>query len=1152
MRAYISCLWLGLGVALAACTADGLSPGAVGETREAQFTNGGFEVGAAGMVPPAPWVLTDFLNLSGVTIQTPQTYAGLNLVAQGPACTTNAQCTGVNPQLGSTCTGGHCVPASHTIILNSPTGPGTQSDPTLGATASLRWPRYGNQCALVNQLGNHVNANQLAQTMTVGATDVDPTDGQVHIRFVVAPVLEDPGHPANQQPYFFVQLTNLTQGGAVLYSNFNFANQPGVPWKGFPAVNPTYRYTDWQLIDVAPGSPAINMGDQVQLVVVAAGCSLGAHMGEVYVDGVGTIIPGLFVAGTGPAQANAGTDITYTLSYRNGSAAAASGVTIIFNTPPSTTYQSMTPPAGATCVTPPVGTAGVVTCSFTSAVAAGASGSFSLTVNITAAATGTVVAGNYQIASSQETALLGNKITTIVGCTLDAQCPGATWCHESAPIACTARLANGTAIPSDPPHTGPTLNGTCTAAAGALVCTSGVCDTLDNKCGYLNGDGSCNGSTAGTVCRSAACDPDGRCGYAIGDGPCTAATGAVVCRSGACSVNGTCTPAGGCNVDADCAGGAWCNESTHTCTPRLANGSPLPSDPAHTSPTLDGTCTPAAGLLVCVSGVCDGDHRCGYANGDGPCTPATAAVCRSGACSVNGTCEPAGGCNVDGDCSPSDWCVASAHTCTPRLANAAPLPTDPGHDPVLDGACTPAAGAAVCQSAVCDAGDSACGYANGHGPCDQTSGGSVCRSGACSVSGTCEPAGGCNVDGDCPAAKWCDETAHQCVPTVANGDPLPTDPAHTSPTLDGTCTAAAAALVCASGACAADNRCGYANGDGPCTDGGVCRAGACDAGDNRCGYVVGHGPCVDGAVCRSGVCSTNGTCAPVGGCNADLDCLPSEWCNETTLACAARVANGAALPVDAAHAETTLDGTCTAAAGALVCASGVCDTDGRCGLRNGAGPCTADTGATVCRAGVCDPDLRCGLAEGDGPCTTENGATRCRSGRCSASGVCALAGGCYVDADCTGGEWCQESAHTCAPQLANGAALPTDAPHTSPTLDGTCTAAAAALVCVSAVCDPDGNVCGIKLGHGTCTATAQCLSGVCVLAGPQSGRCEQCATSTDCAAPTPVCDPATSACVAAPADDGGVPADDGGGPADDGGGPADDGGGPADDGGGPA
>src|SRR6185312_11801954 len=106
------------------------------------------------------------------------------------------------------------------------------------------------------------------------------------------------------------------------------------------------------------------------------------------------------------------------------------------------------------------------------------------------------------------------------------------------------------------------------------------------------------------------------------------------------------------------------------------------------NPTLDGTCTVSAGLLVCASGVCDTtDNDCGYADGDGPCVSGT--VCRSGACSSNGTCEPAGGCNVDADCTAGDWCNESTHACTPTEANGIAMPNDPSHsNPTLDGNCT--------------------------------------------------------------------------------------------------------------------------------------------------------------------------------------------------------------------------------------------------------------------------------------------------------------------------------------------------------------------------------------------------------------------------------------------------------------------------------
>ena len=70
--------------ALAACNPG---PRSIGETSSAQFTNGGFETGAAGSVPPAPWTVKTFLN-SGITVQTPQTRAGLNLQTGGKGLTT--------------------------------------------------------------------------------------------------------------------------------------------------------------------------------------------------------------------------------------------------------------------------------------------------------------------------------------------------------------------------------------------------------------------------------------------------------------------------------------------------------------------------------------------------------------------------------------------------------------------------------------------------------------------------------------------------------------------------------------------------------------------------------------------------------------------------------------------------------------------------------------------------------------------------------------------------------------------------------------------------------------------------------------------------------------------------------------------------------
>jgi hypothetical protein len=644
----------------------------------AAFTNGGFETGPAGSVPPAPWVLSNFLN-PGITIQTPQTYAGLNLASSIAS---------------------HAAPVALTVINSSAAGPLSQVDPDLGAAASLRWPLAGNQAVIVNQQSSTAyahgqNVNQLSQTMTTGAGDVDPADGQIHIRFALAPVLENPGHTADQQPYVYFEVVNMTNGNSVLYSRLIFSNQPGVPWKSIVSGTLTYTYTDWQMYDIAPGSAALAPGDMVSLKVIVAGCSLGGHMGKAYVDSVGSTFPFLNVEASGPRYVNAGSNITYTYVYANGSASAVSGAIIDAVTPPNTTFQSMTPPSGFTCMTPAVGTAGIVVCSSSSPLPSGARGTMNITLNISPG-TSSISNNNYDIHATGTALVIGPPVDTVTSCSLDAECPGGNWCYEITHV-CTPKLANGTLVPNDPPHTNPVLNGACTAVAASLVCVSGTCDTADNKCGYSNGDGPCSVANAGTVCRSGTCDADLKCGYANSDGPCTAVNAGTVCRSGACSVNSTCEPAGGCNVDADCSGGNWCYETTHVCTPKLANGSPVPNDPPHASPVLNGACTAAAASLVCVSSTCDtADNKCGYVNGDGPCSvasggivcrsgtcdvdlkcgyansdgPCTAVnagtVCRSGACSVNSTCEPVGGCNVDADCSGGDGCNVSLHLCVPR------------------------------------------------------------------------------------------------------------------------------------------------------------------------------------------------------------------------------------------------------------------------------------------------------------------------------------------------------------------------------------------------------------------------------------------------------------------------------------------------------
>ncbi len=377
--------------AVVACANDKAQPAGtkLGATQQAVWSNGDFESDGIGTSPPTGWTVNTYLN-PGITDTRPgvQTLASLNLGAGGAAA--------------SSVVGG---------------APETQADPDIGAGGTFRYPKYGQRAAIINRsasvTGTGRNTNSLKQTMTVSLGDVDPTDNKVHVRFAIAPVLENPGHSYTSQPYYYVRLQNLTTGAPV-YQDFNASGQPGVPWKDFTDTSgQAAQYTDWQLVDVSPGNAALAVGDQVELTVVAAGCSAGGHWGRVYVDAVGSGIPGLYAWGSGPQLVNAGADITYTLNYKNGGTTTTTGSKLDFVTPPSTVFKSVS--LGASCSAPTVGTTGTVSCPL-GTLANGSTGSFTVTVTVpSGTANGTLITnGNYSIYASGVSALVGPKVQTTV------------------------------------------------------------------------------------------------------------------------------------------------------------------------------------------------------------------------------------------------------------------------------------------------------------------------------------------------------------------------------------------------------------------------------------------------------------------------------------------------------------------------------------------------------------------------------------------------------------------------------------------------------------------------------------------------------------------------------------------------------------------
>lgn len=352
----------------------------------AALTNPGFETSPANSAPASPWVTQSYIN-TGIIHYPPQTFADLALSFGG---------------------------AANTVVVGSGgAGPGSQSDSILGSSATLRWPLFGDQSAVVNKgltSGANKNVNVLTQTMTIGAGDVDPSDGKIHVRFSVAPVIQHGGHPFGQEAYTFVEVNNVTQNTSLFHAFYDYDSDSFDAWQSSAVAGSTYHYTDWQAIDVSPGSPAINMGDMVKVTLVAAGCVPGSHEAHFYVDSSAPE-SGLFVSATGPAIANSPGPITYTYSY--GNRGGTSNSVVIDVTPPAALlFASLTTPMGATCVSPAVGSSGTITCNFTDPVPAGAQGSFTTTFTVPANTFGQINLRNYDIHSTTQPPVLGPPVDT--------------------------------------------------------------------------------------------------------------------------------------------------------------------------------------------------------------------------------------------------------------------------------------------------------------------------------------------------------------------------------------------------------------------------------------------------------------------------------------------------------------------------------------------------------------------------------------------------------------------------------------------------------------------------------------------------------------------------------------------------------------------
>ncbi|WP_395845095.1 choice-of-anchor A family protein [Cystobacter fuscus] len=576
----------------------------------------------------------------------------------------------------------------------------------LSAGSTLRAPRYGQWAAVVNQNGNNGNANSLSQTFRVTNSDIDPADGRFHLRFVLAPVFENPGHEAYEQPYFYVVVNNTTRNKQ-LFSKFEYSNQPGVPWKMDPETQ--VLYTDWQIFDFAPAAADIDIGDEVELTVVAAGCSPGAHFGHVYVDGFGAFLPGLSISASAPAQANAGDSLTYTYLVRSSGPDTATHVIVDQPLPANTTFLGLNAP-GAVCTFPPVGATGTVSCDL-GTLNPSASTTFQLTVRIDPGATGTVSNGSYTVRDDRTSALLGPLVETLItegkvfadlAITKSDGVAAVGWGQTLQYLIEVTN--NGPAAVNDArvtdtlPAQLTSATWTCTASNGGVCATSAGTDDIDAKV-HLPVNGKAiftlsatvvSGSGSGRLSNLASVTvPEGVVDndstnnqgvdtdsigklylLTVNKDPASSGTGVVVTSPAAISCDAACTQAAArflegtlVSVTATAAPGdtfvGWtgaCTGSANPCDITLTADTVLTA--LFTSPRAPGgsTCSDAQDCLsgFCVDGVCCNTScteqcmACNVPGSVGTCSPVTGApvgdrpACADGDSVCGGTCDGTG------------------------------------------------------------------------------------------------------------------------------------------------------------------------------------------------------------------------------------------------------------------------------------------------------------------------------------------------------------------------------------------------------------------------------------------------------------------------------------------------------------------------------
>jgi hypothetical protein len=153
-------------------------------------------------------------------------------------------------------------------VGNDPTCTTTPLPMVLDGTASFR----------VNHIGSGAQLSRAYQTFTVPMIVAHP-----QLSFYWSAVLQNAGHPPDQQPYADILLQDVTDPNNVktVYFFHIAAQDPTYPgWQ----TNGTWGAIPWQKVSL-PNLTAYK-GHTLKLTVTAADCTQGGHGGYVYLDNI--------------------------------------------------------------------------------------------------------------------------------------------------------------------------------------------------------------------------------------------------------------------------------------------------------------------------------------------------------------------------------------------------------------------------------------------------------------------------------------------------------------------------------------------------------------------------------------------------------------------------------------------------------------------------------------------------------------------------------------------------------------------------------------------------------------------------------------------------------------------------------------------------